>query len=111
MENQEPQIRLGTVKEAEAIAGISRSEIFRRIAAGLFPKPIRYGARCTRWPLHEIEQWARERLAARGNTDAEARVLQEGELSRERERQRAEQAKARKAEEARRLAERNQAAA
>lgn len=110
MEHQD-KIRLGTLEEAETIAGISRSEMHRRLAAGVFPKPVYLGPRCSRWPLHEIEQWVRERLAARGNPDAEARVLQEGELSRERERQRAEQAKARKAEDARRLAERNQAAA
>lgn len=91
-----PQVRLGTLKEAVSIAGISRSELFRLAAAGVFPKPIRLGARCTRWPLHEIEQWVRERLAARGNPEAEARILQEGEVSRELERQRAQQAKARR---------------
>lgn len=110
MEHQE-KIRLGTLEEAEAIAGISRSEIHRRLAAGVFPKPVYLGPRCTRWPLHEVEQWARERLAARGNPDAEARLLEEGERAREQERKRAEQARARKAEDARQLTKSDQAAA
>lgn len=62
---QPPQVRLGDIRDAVRIAGISKSEIHRRVADGTFPKPIRFAPRCTRYPLHEIEQWVVDRLAER----------------------------------------------
>jgi prophage regulatory protein len=45
-------LRLPTVLER---TGYSRSGLYARIAAGLFPRPIALGARAAAWPEHEIE--------------------------------------------------------
>jgi len=57
--------RLGARPQVSAIAGISKSEIWRRVKAGSFPAPIKLARRCTRWNLAEVEQWVRDRLAER----------------------------------------------
>jgi prophage regulatory protein len=54
--------RLPTVK---ARTGLSRSEIYRRIAAGTFPQPVKLGERATAWPEREVTAWCEERIAAR----------------------------------------------
>lgn len=46
-----------TRREVEAECGIGRSTIYRMIEAGKFPRPLRIGARCVRWPRSQIEQW------------------------------------------------------
>lgn len=45
--------------------GKSRSEIYRRIAAGDFPKPVKLGERASAWPEHEVSAWIADRIAAR----------------------------------------------
>jgi prophage regulatory protein len=67
MKQQAPQSapRLGAQPEVSKIAGIEKSEIWRRVKAGTFPAPVRLGTRCTRWNLVEVEEWARQRLAER----------------------------------------------
>ncbi|KAA6184240.1 AlpA family transcriptional regulator [Thiohalocapsa marina] len=35
--------------------GYSRSGLYARISAGLFPHPIALGARASAWPEHEVE--------------------------------------------------------
>ncbi|RKT47204.1 helix-turn-helix transcriptional regulator [Thiocapsa rosea] len=45
-------LRLRTVLER---TGYSRSGLYARIAAGLFPRPIALGARASAWPEHEID--------------------------------------------------------
>jgi predicted DNA-binding transcriptional regulator AlpA len=46
----------------------SRTQVWRWIQAGTFPKPVRLGKRIC-WPVHEVDEWLRARIAAR---DAEA---------------------------------------
>ena len=53
------------VKEASRIAGISRTEVWRQVKAGTFPKPTRLGTRCTRYSLCEVSDWVKQRLAER----------------------------------------------
>ena len=60
------EVRLGSIDEVIKIAGLSRSEIWRRASAGTFPRPVQLAPRCSRWPLHEVEAWVRDRLAERG---------------------------------------------
>ena len=55
-------LRLPQVK---ARTGLSRSELYRRIAAGSFPSPIKIGARASAWSSVEIERWIIERIAQR----------------------------------------------
>ena len=45
--------------------GKSRSEIYRRIAAGDFPSPVKLGERASAWVEHEVSAWIAERIAAR----------------------------------------------
>jgi prophage regulatory protein len=54
--------RFPGVKET---TGLSRSEIYRRIARGHFPKPIKLGVRIVAWDADEIQAYVREKLAAR----------------------------------------------
>jgi len=55
-------LRLPQVK---AQTGLSRSELYRRIAIGSFPAPIKIGARASAWSSVEIEGWIAERVAQR----------------------------------------------
>ena len=54
--------RLPSVK---ARTGLSRSEIYRRVAAGDFPAPVKLGVRASAWPEHEVTAWCEARIAAR----------------------------------------------
>ncbi|WIG56451.1 MAG: hypothetical protein OJF61_002239 [Rhodanobacteraceae bacterium] len=55
-------LRLPQVK---ASTGLSRSELYRRIAIGTFPAPIKIGERASAWSSIEIECWIAERIAQR----------------------------------------------
>jgi len=55
-------LRLPQVK---AQTGLSRSELYRRIAMGSFPAPIKIGERASAWSSVEIERWIAERIAQR----------------------------------------------
>ena len=48
-----------------AYTGLSRSELYRRIAIGSFPPPIKIGARASAWSSLEIEHWMAERISQR----------------------------------------------
>jgi prophage regulatory protein len=41
------------------LVGISRSTIYRRVAEGSFPRPIRISERSVRWRLENLEEWIR----------------------------------------------------
>ena len=47
----------------ELTTGIKRSALYQHIATGLFPKPIRIGARAVAWPQHEVEAIVRARIS------------------------------------------------
>ena len=55
-------LRLPHVKEA---IGYSRSEIYRLIALGTFPRPVRIGDRAVAWDADEVQAWIRSRIEAR----------------------------------------------
>ena len=58
-------LSLERLPQVRARTGLSRSEIYRRIAAGDFPKPIRIGERASAWVGHEVSDWIASRIAAR----------------------------------------------
>lgn len=62
-ENLPPRrfIKLPPVKQ---ITGMSCSEIYRRIAAGTFPKQIKLGPKSVVWIESEVLAWCDERIAA-----------------------------------------------
>ncbi len=47
-------LRIATVTQA---TGLSSATIYRKLAAGAFPAPIRLGARCTRWKAADVRAW------------------------------------------------------
>jgi prophage regulatory protein len=47
---------------------ISGATMWRTIAAGDFPKPIRIGKRRVAWLQTEIDDWLAERMEERGST-------------------------------------------
>lgn len=51
--------------QVQARTGLSRSEIYRRIASGGFPAPVKLGERASAWPEHEVTAWCEARIAAR----------------------------------------------
>lgn len=53
-------LRLATV---EAMTGLSRPSIYRRLALGDFPQPVRMGRRCTRWPAAAVREWIQAQAA------------------------------------------------
>ena len=53
--------------------GYSRSTIYLRIAQGLWPEPVRLGARAVGWPAGEVAALNAARIA--GQSDGELRAL------------------------------------
>ncbi|MFA5899705.1 MAG: AlpA family phage regulatory protein [Hyphomicrobium sp.] len=43
-----------------------RSDIYREIAKGTFPAPVKLGERASAWLEHEVAAWIAGRVAARG---------------------------------------------
>ena len=60
-------LRLPQVREA---VGLSRSEIYRLIKLGRFPRNVPLGERVRAWDGDEIQAWVRERIASRDKKSA-----------------------------------------
>lgn len=62
-----PTENLNFLRSPEVCArtGLSRATVWRLERLGAFPKHYRVSARAVGWLAHEVDQWARERLAAR----------------------------------------------
>ena len=45
------------IKTVEHATGLSGATIYRKLRAGDFPKPVRMGARCTRWKAADVRAW------------------------------------------------------
>ncbi|HBN8473780.1 helix-turn-helix transcriptional regulator [Pseudomonas aeruginosa] len=52
-------------RSVEKITGLSCSEIYRRIAAGSFPRQVNLGPKCVVWIEDEIIAWCDARIAER----------------------------------------------
>jgi len=57
--------RLEKLPSVKTRTGLSRSEIYRRVAAGTFPQPVKLGERASAWNSAEIDAWIAERIAER----------------------------------------------
>ncbi|HLQ12538.1 MAG TPA: AlpA family phage regulatory protein [Steroidobacteraceae bacterium] len=57
----------------EAETGLSCATIYRRVAEGLWPKPVSLGARAVGWPAREVYAINAARIA--GQCDQEIRAL------------------------------------
>ena len=52
--------RTGTlinIKQVAELLALSRSTIYKRLADGSFPEPVRPGPRMVRWPVDKIVAW------------------------------------------------------
>lgn len=56
---------LERLPQVKARTGLSRSEIYRRIALGDFPAPVKLGQRASAWSKHEVDAWISQRIAER----------------------------------------------
>jgi prophage regulatory protein len=56
---------LERLPQVKARTGLGRSEIYRRIAAGNFPSPIKLGERASAWNAAEVDSWIISRIALR----------------------------------------------
>jgi len=65
----EPQkknsVYLERLPQVKARTGLSRSEIYRRISFGDFPRAIKLGERASAWSSSEIDAWIADRIASR----------------------------------------------
>lgn len=60
-----PTPTLERLTQVKARTGLSRSEIYRRIAMADFPRPIKLGVRASAWSSAEIDAWIADRIAER----------------------------------------------
>jgi prophage regulatory protein len=49
-----------------ARVGLRRSSLYRRVAEGTFPAPIKLGARAVAWDSLSVDEWINSRLAEGG---------------------------------------------
>lgn len=63
-------LRLPAVKSR---TGLSRTSVYKKIALGEFPPPIRLGARAVAWVESEVEAWLADRIKASRNAPQRAR--------------------------------------
>lgn len=52
-------------RQVQERVNLSRSEIYRLMALGRFPRSVPLGQRVRAWDADEIEAWVLERIAAR----------------------------------------------
>ena len=52
-----PDDQLLTAVEAGQLARISRATIYKLVARGEFPAPLKVGAKCSRWKRSEVMRW------------------------------------------------------
>ena len=69
----QPQTILLRKPSVLAAIGISTSQLYRRIQAGLVTRPVRTGPNSSAWPQHEIEAITRAIIA--GKPDDQIRAL------------------------------------
>ena len=50
------KILYNTIGEVLRRKAIGRSTLYAEIQRGVFPKPVKLGARKVGWPLHEVDQ-------------------------------------------------------
>ena len=58
-------LRLLRISDVCARIGIHRSNVYRLVAAGKFPRPITIGERSSAWLSDEIDAWLAQRVAER----------------------------------------------
>ena len=62
--------RLLRLPDVLAVTTLSRSELFRQVASGAFPRPVAVSPRKRAWPVEEIDAWIQARVAERDKAAA-----------------------------------------
>jgi prophage regulatory protein len=58
VQNQPRRVaRLIRLKEVQHRVGLGRSTIYRWMAEGKFPEPVRLGGHAVAWVQHDIDEW------------------------------------------------------
>lgn len=57
-----PNTLLWRMRTVEVQTGLSKTEIYRRIKLGTFPRPLKLGARAVAWQADAIEAWVKTLL-------------------------------------------------
>lgn len=47
------------IKTVQAIVSLGKTTIYKKVAEGTFPAPIRQGSRCSRFVAGQIQAWLR----------------------------------------------------
>jgi prophage regulatory protein len=55
------QDRLIDIKEVSSLIGMKKPTIYKYIRDGQFPKPIKIGARASRWSYQAVMEWIEQR--------------------------------------------------
>lgn len=62
---EQAAIRLEKIASVCGRIGISRSELYRRLQSGSFPRPVQLGTRAVAWDSREVDGYIESLLAAR----------------------------------------------
>lgn len=60
VEATQTTIRLLRMPAVQELTGFSRTEIYKQMKDGKFPKPLKIGARSVAWTEASIEAWIKE---------------------------------------------------
>lgn len=66
MTQQQAMGALWRLPTVETQTGLSKSEIYRRIKLGTFPRPLKLGARAVAWQASAIEAWVKSLIQQGG---------------------------------------------
>lgn len=58
-------MRIMRLDEVMTVTGLRRSSVYKYMAIGTFPRPVPLSDRAVGWVSFEIEEWVKERIAAR----------------------------------------------
>ena len=58
-------MRIMRLHEVMSVTGLGRSSVYKYMAHGTFPQPVSLSDRAVGWVSVEIEEWVKERIAAR----------------------------------------------
>lgn len=65
-------LRILRPRETVTRTGYSRATLYRKVADGTFPKPVKLGPGAVGWVEAEIDEWISARIAERDSTERAA---------------------------------------
>ena len=79
------RLRLLKLSAVEEMVGLRSSQIYRLIERGLFPAPVPLTPNARRWPVHEVDEWLKGRVALSLKISGERTVRRPSEDGRRRD--------------------------